>query len=143
MLLILIKVVNNDLFLTEEWKRNISFLGAAKTLIRNVSEQFLAKIDSPNMRPFEAHAGRRAWKTIDDRFLKSCYLSTEDNRKIRARKKKRKWVGKLSLVNRTNKSWNQIPAGLLASFPSKLNTFRKRVQNVVTSKGIEVGVECK
>jgi len=25
---------------------------------------------------------------------------------------------------------------------SKLNTFRKGVKNVVTSKGIEVGIEC-
>jgi hypothetical protein len=31
----------------------------------------------------------------------------------------------------------------LASFPCKLNRFRKRVKNVVTSKGIEVGTECK
>jgi len=31
----------------------------------------------------------------------------------------------------------------LASFPCKLNTFRKRVKNVVTSKGIQVVVECK
>jgi len=31
----------------------------------------------------------------------------------------------------------------LASFPCKLNTFRKRVKNVVTSKGIQVGTECK
>ena len=52
-------------------------------------------------------------------------------------------VGKYSFVNRTIKSWNQLPAGLLASFPCKLNTFRKRIKNVVTSKGIEVGVECK
>jgi len=29
------------------------------------------------------------------------------------------------------------------SFPCKLNTFRKRVKNVVTSKGIQVGTECK
>jgi len=41
------------------------------------------------------------------------------------------------------KSWNQLPAGLLASFPCKLYTFRKRVKNVVTSKGIQVEVECK
>jgi hypothetical protein len=39
--------------------------------------------------------------------------------------------------------WNQLPASLLASLPCKLNTFRKRVKNVVTSKGIEVGIECK
>jgi hypothetical protein len=40
----------------------------------------------------------------------------------------------------TIKSWNHLPAGLLASFPYKLNTFRKRVKNVVTSKRIQVGV---
>jgi hypothetical protein len=37
----------------------------------------------------------------------------------------------------------QLPAGLLASFPSKINTFRKRVKNIVTSKGIKLGVECE
>jgi hypothetical protein len=30
-----------------------------------------------------------------------------------------------------------------ASSPCKLNTFGKRVKNVVTSKGIQVGIECK
>jgi len=45
-----------------------------------------------------------------------------------------------SFVNSTIKSWNQLPASLLASFPCKLNTFRKRVKNVVTVKGIEVGI---
>jgi len=47
------------------------------------------------------------------------------------------FVGKYSFVNRTIKSWSQLPASLLASFPCQLNTFRKRVKNVVTSKGIE------
>jgi len=37
----------------------------------------------------------------------------------------------------------QLPAGLVASFPCKLNTFRKSVKDVVTSKGIQVGNECK
>jgi hypothetical protein len=64
------------------------------------------------------------------------------NWKIRTRKQKTD-VGKYSFVNRTIKSWNQLPASLLASFPCKLNVFRKRVKNVVTSKGIEVGIECK
>jgi len=41
------------------------------------------------------------------------------------------------------KSCNQLNASLLASFPCKLNTFRKRVKNVVTGKGIQVGIECK
>jgi hypothetical protein len=30
--------------------------------------------------------------------------------------------------------WNQLPADLLASFPYKLNTFRKRVKKAVTDK---------
>jgi len=52
-------------------------------------------------------------------------------------------IGKYSFLNRTVKSWNQLPVGLLASFPCKLNTFRNRVKNVVTSKGIQVGIECQ
>ena len=58
-------------------------------------------------------------------------------------RKQRTDVGKYSFVNRTIKSWNQLPAGLLASLPCKLNTFRKRVKHVVTSKGTGVGVVCK
>ena len=46
-------------------------------------------------------------------------------------------------ANRTITNWNQLPASLLASFPCKLSTFRKRVKNVVTSKGIQVRGECK
>jgi hypothetical protein len=44
-------------------------------------------------------------------------------------------VGKHSFVNGTIKTWNQLPAEVLAPFPCKLNTFRKRIKNVVTSKG--------
>ena len=92
---------------------------------------------------FKAHARGRGWKAIRNRLLKPCYLSREDhNRKIRTRKQ-RTDVGKYSFVNRTVKNWNQLPAGLLASFLCKLNTFRKRVKNVVTSKGIQSGIECK
>jgi len=70
-------------------------------------------------------------------------MSRDDhNRKIRTRKQ-RTDVGKYSFVNRTIESFNQLPAILLASFACKLNTFRKRVKNVVTSKGIQVGIECK
>jgi hypothetical protein len=57
--------------------------------------------------------------------------------------KQRIYVGKYSFVNRTIKSWNQLPASLLASSTYKLNTFRKTVKNVVTSKEIQVGIECK
>ena len=66
----------------------------------------------------------------------------DHNWKIRT-KKQRTDVGKYSFVNRTVKSWNQLPASLLESFPCKLITFRKKVKNVVTSKGTEVGIECK
>jgi len=37
----------------------------------------------------------------------------------------------------------EMTISALASFPCKLNTFRKRVKNVVTRKGIQVGVEGK
>ena len=80
---------------------------------------------------------------MGDRLLNLCYLSREDhNQKIKTRKQGTD-VGKYSFINKTIKSWNQLPAGILASFPCKLNTFRKRVKNVVISKGIQVGVECK
>jgi hypothetical protein len=65
------------------------------------------------------------------------------NRNCSFTRKQRIDVGKYSFVRRSIKSINQLPVGLLASFPCKLNTFRKRVKNVVTSKGIQVGNECK
>ena len=72
-----------------------------------------------------------------------CYLSRDDhNRKITTRKQRTN-VGKYSFVNRTVKSWNQLPAGLLVPFPCKLNKFRKRFKIVVTSKGIQMGIVCK
>jgi len=58
-------------------------------------------------------------------------------------RKQRTDFGKGSFVNRTITIWNQLPARLVASFSYKVNTFRKRVKNVVTGRGIEVGVECK
>jgi hypothetical protein len=90
--------------------------------------------------PGRGGGGGGAWKAIGDRLLKPCYLSREDrNRKIRTRKH-RTDVGKHSFVNRTIKNCNQLPADLLASFPCKLSTFRKRVKKVVTSKGNSSGV---
>ena len=71
-------------------------------------------------------------------FLSNTYYH---NRKILTRKQ-RTDVGKYSFVNRTIRSWNQLPANLLVSFTCKLSTFRKRVKNVVTSRGIQVGGEC-
>ena len=74
---------------------------------------------------FKTFAGRLAWKAVRNRLLKPYYLSRDDhNRKISTRKQ-RTDVGKYSFINRTIKSWNQLPATLLASFHCKLKTFRK------------------
>ena len=58
---------------------------------------------------FKAYTGGWAWKGIQDRLPKPCYLSRNDhNWKIRTMAD----VGKYSFVNRIIKSWNQLPAGL-------------------------------
>ena len=89
---------------------------------------------------FKAYTGGRVWKAIGDRLLKPYYLSRDDhNRKI-GTGKQRTDVGKYYFVNRTIISWNQLAAGLLASFSCKLNTFRKRVKNIFISKGTLSGV---
>jgi hypothetical protein len=76
---------------------------------------------------FKAYTGGRAWKTIGDRLLKPCYLGRDDHsRKIRTRKQ-RTDVGKYSFVNRTIRSWNQLPPGVLESFPSQKSSFNQRV----------------
>ena len=75
------------------------------------------------------------WETLAQR-------RDDHNRKIRIRKQ-RTDVGKYFFVNRTIKSWNQLPGSLLPSFLCKINTFRKRVKDVATGQGIEVGIECK
>jgi hypothetical protein len=84
-------------------------------------------------RIFKAYTGGWAWKRIRDRLLKPCYLGRDDHsRKIRNRKQ-RTDVGKYPFVNRTIKSWNQLPPSVLTTFPCKLSTFRKRVKKVITS----------
>ena len=89
---------------------------------------------------YKAYTGGWAWKAIGDRLLKPCYLGRGNhNWKIRIRKQKTD-VGKYSFVNRTIRNWNQLPASRLASFSCKLNTFRNKVKNVVTSKRIQGGV---
>jgi hypothetical protein len=95
------------------------------------------------MRFLKAYTGGQAWKATGNRLLKPCYLSRGDHNWKNGTRKQRTDVHKFSWVNRTIKSWNQLPAGLLESFPCELNTSRKTVKNVVTSKGIEVGVESK
>jgi hypothetical protein len=86
---------------------------------------------------FKAYSGNRAWKAVDDRLLRPHYLGREDhNRKIRSRKQRTE-IGKFSFVNRTIISWNQLPADLLASFPFKLNKFRKGVKKLIASDRVK------
>jgi hypothetical protein len=89
---------------------------------------------------FESHTGGFAWKATVDSHLKRCYLSMEDHNWKIVTMEQRTDVGKYLFVNPTIKIPNQLPAGLLTSFHCKLNTFRKRVRNVVTSKGLQVSV---
>jgi hypothetical protein len=44
------------------------------------------------------------------------------------------YIGKYSFINRAIKDWNNLPAGILASFSCNINTFRMRVREAVTSK---------
>jgi hypothetical protein len=83
---------------------------------------------------YKAYTGRRAWKAIGDSVLKPCYPSRDDHGR-----KQRTGVGKCSFVNRTLKDWNRLPAGVLAAFHCKSNTFRKRVREAVTSKQVLSG----
>jgi len=80
---------------------------------------------------FKACAGEWAWKAIHDRLRRAYYLSTIDHvRKLRDRKP-RTDVGKYSFVNRTIKTWNQIPAEALGTFPCKPKIFRSRVRKAI------------
>jgi hypothetical protein len=89
---------------------------------------------------FKAKTRGRAWKAIINRHLKPCNQIREDHNQKFSNGIKRTNVGKYSFVYRNIKSWNQIPAGLLASFSSKLNTYRKRVKNVLKERGLECGL---
>jgi hypothetical protein len=77
---------------------------------------------------------------IRNSLLKPCYLSRDDHGVQIWSGKQRTERGKYSFANRTTKDWNRLAAGMLASFPCKLNTFRKRVREAVTSKGALGGV---
>jgi hypothetical protein len=57
----------------------------------------------------------------------------DHNQKIMTREQ-RTDIGKYAFVNRAIINENQLPADLLASFPCKLNSFRKRVKKVATNK---------
>jgi hypothetical protein len=83
---------------------------------------------------FKAYSGEWAWKAIHDRLRRLYYLSRVDHvQKIRERKQ-RMDIGKYSFVNRTIKNWNQLPAEVLGSFPSKLKIFGKRVRKAIINR---------
>jgi len=91
----------------------------------------------------KAYTGGWALKAKGNRLLTPCYLSRDHlNRQIRTKKQKTD-VDKYSFVNRTIKRRNQLRAGLLVLLPCKLNIFRTKVKSLVTSKGIQVWIECK
>ena len=59
------------------------------------------------------------------------YLSRVDHARNIKYRKQRTDIGKYSLVNRTIKIWNQLPAEVLGAFTYKANTFRKRVRKAI------------
>ena len=80
---------------------------------------------------FKAYSGERAWKNIGDRLKQPHYLSrVYHGRKIRSRRQKTD-IGKYSFVNWTIQDWNQIPAEVLGTLPSKLNTLKTRVRKAI------------
>jgi len=80
---------------------------------------------------FKVCSGKRAWKDIGDRLQRPHYLSWVDHeRKIRSRRQ-RTDIGEYSFVNRTIQEWNQLPAEVLGTLPSKINTLKKRVRKAI------------
>jgi hypothetical protein len=51
-------------------------------------------------------------------------------------RKQRTHVSNYSSVNKTKKDWNHLAAGVLASFPSKLNAFRNRAREAAFGGGL-------
>jgi hypothetical protein len=83
---------------------------------------------------FKAYTGERAWKAIDDRLQRSCYLSRVDqDRKIRNRKQKTD-IGKYYFVNRIIHFWNQLPGDALGTISCESSNFRKRVRKVINKE---------
>jgi hypothetical protein len=80
---------------------------------------------------FKAYSGERARKFIGDRLQRPNYLSRIDHDwKIR-NGRQRMDIGKYSIVNRTVRLWNRLPAEILGTFPCKPSAFRKRVRELI------------
>jgi hypothetical protein len=80
---------------------------------------------------YNAYSGERAWKAIGDRLQRPHYLSRVDYEwKIRSRRQ-RTDTGKYFFVNRTIQDWNELPAEVLETLPSKANTLKKRARKAI------------
>ena len=80
---------------------------------------------------FKACSGKRARKAIRDRLRRPYCLSRVDHVRKNRGRKQRTDIGKYSLVNRTIKNWNQLPAEAFGTFPCKPKIFRNRVRRAV------------
>jgi len=77
---------------------------------------------------FKAYSGEWVWKAKRERLRRPYYWSRADHvRKIRDRKQ-RTDIGKNSIVHRTIKNCNQLPAETLGTFPFKTKIFKTRVK---------------
>jgi hypothetical protein len=82
----------------------------------------------------KTYPGERSWKGTGYRLQGPCYLSMEDQAgKIRDRTQ-RTDIGKYLFVNRTIKLWSQLPSEVLATFPCKPHSFRKRGRKLFVYK---------
>jgi hypothetical protein len=81
--------------------------------------------------PFTAQTGELAWKAIDHRLQKPCYLSRVDNDRKITSWKQRTDIGKYLFVNRTIQLWNQLSADALGIVSCKPSHFRERVGEVI------------
>ena len=80
---------------------------------------------------FKAYSGERAWKAIGDKLQQPHYLSKIDHERKIGSRRQRTDIGKYFFVNRTIQDWNQLPAEVLGTLPSKLKTLKKRVRKAI------------
>jgi hypothetical protein len=76
-----------------------------------------------------------------DKLRRAFYLSGADHVLKISDRKQRTEIVKYSLVNRTFKNWNQLPAEVLGTFPCKPKIFRNGQESNykrVEMKGIEL-----
>jgi hypothetical protein len=78
------------------------------------------------------------WTILGYRTWRPCYLSRDDHDREIRRRKQRTDIGKYSLVNRTIKLCNNLPAEALGTFPCKPHIFRKRVRKLNKSEVVDV-----